>query len=267
VSYQTVVQGDSPVDFYRLGASSGTTESDLGSAGRTLTYAPGSGSWSGGTLGATGPISGDATTAATFNGTTGYAEAGSHVKASTASSGTIEAWIYPTATNPTQQVVVGWGSDGSSNGLRMSIHDVFGTGSRRLLIMDRTGSNYVYGNTVLSLNTWYHVVAQSSGSAWLLYVNAALQTLTASGANSGAWFGSITASGTPWTTIGAAQRFGSLESFFAGSVANVAIYDTVLTSTQVNNHFTATGGGGGGSVGGVDLRPRRQRTSKALLRM
>lgn len=52
-------------------------------------------------------------------------------------------------------------------------------------------TNYVTGNTLLSAGTFYYTAVISNGSAWTLYVNDILQSLTVGGFNNGNWFSDL----------------------------------------------------------------------------
>lgn len=50
--------------------------------------------------------------------------------------------------------------------------------------------------TALSAGVWYHVVAQSNGTAWSMYINGTAQTITvwSLGTNTGDWYGDVSGS-------------------------------------------------------------------------
>lgn len=89
--YRSTILADSPVAYYRLGESSGTTASDeTGSYDATYTNSP--------TLGEDGVISGDASTSVSLaSASNQYAEIDSNLSI-TAYPFTIEAWVKTTAT-------------------------------------------------------------------------------------------------------------------------------------------------------------------------
>lgn len=95
-----------------------------------------------------------------------------------------------------------------------------GTGTYFSIVSIVGGATVGYSGTTTALTAgaWHHVVMQSSGTAWSMYVDGVLQTLTrwsAAGANTGEWFGDH--AGTTGQFMVSGQINGSaLSNFFSG---------------------------------------------------
>ena len=103
----------------------------------------------------------------------------------------------------------------------------------------------VYGNTSLSLDTWYHVAVSISAGAVKLFVDGVLQTATSEQSNNG--FTSVTSRAATLTdgpasfgflTIGSWGNFNSSNSF-AGYITNLRISRTARYSTTFTPGTTA----------------------------
>jgi hypothetical protein len=88
-AYKSAVLADSPVGYWRLGESSGTTAADSSSGGNAGTYTSV-------TLGTTGATAGDPDTAAAFNGTSSYVSVPDSTSLRPATF-SVEGWVKTTA--------------------------------------------------------------------------------------------------------------------------------------------------------------------------
>ncbi|TWE11816.1 PKD domain-containing protein [Rudaeicoccus suwonensis] len=227
--YAGDVSQDGASDFWRMGESAGPTVYDnVGFNDATAQ--------SGVTFGTPGPLSGDPTTAATFNGTSTGAVATNSTVTPT-NSLTIEAWFNTTTTSGGK--IVGYGS--SQTGLSGNYD--------RQIYMDNAG-HLIFGvynggtQTIQSANTyndgnWHYVVATlSATNGMTLYVDGRKV-----GTNSGA---TTFQPYTGYWRIGGDQLAGwpnqPSSNYFAGSIGDVAIYPTALSIQQVQTHYTDGGG-------------------------
>lgn len=99
--------------------------------------------------------------------------------------------------------------------------------------------NSVTGGTALSATTWYSVVVQSNGSAWSIYLNAAAETLTVGGSNTGDWLGDL--SGTDHRlNFGSAFISNAPSNYFDGRL-NECIYvgGRALTGAEITEWHNA----------------------------
>jgi len=94
-----------------------------------------------------------------------------------------------------------------------------------------TAADTLAGDTVLVAATAYLFVLTGNGSAYTARVNGAAQTLTAvTGTNSGEWFGTI--DNRDNVTIGGV-KYTSEVAFTKGDIAEVILYNAVLTAPQI----------------------------------
>jgi hypothetical protein len=215
--YELEVLSSGPVSYWRLGESSGTTAVDeIGNYDGTYNGSP--------ALGATGLITGVADTAVDFDGTndevviTGF---------SPSNPITLEAWINP------DTIPVTFGSH--------IINMTASTGDNLAITLDTDGTIFcnVYdssagtnliafnGSTTLSTGQTYHIVGTFDGDELILYVDGAVDGSGLGGTNFD--------EGTGYeVTIG---NHVSAARWFDGTIDEAAIYDTVLSSTQIRRHY------------------------------
>src|SRR5690606_15337374 len=97
------------------------------------------------------------------------------------------------------------------------------------------GANYaVYGNHIYTVDTWYHIVMQYTGSVFEIYIN---------GVNVGAtpwqvaglpgWFADVEGGTGRRFTVGAFYNNGSADSYTHGCVDEMTIFNRPLTATEV----------------------------------
>jgi len=177
--------------------------------------------------------SGSNTYSLNFDGTDDRLDASS-VVTSSATSGTISAWIKTTST--AYQAILST-ADTSGNGtwgwmavynnkLRITFRESMGT----VKIAD--------GSTTINDGSWHHVVAVSSGTAYNLYVDGSAETLTNSN-NDGTWFGDLTSLTS--TNIGSHVRV-SAGNFFSGNIDELAVWDSDQSSNISTIYNSGTPG-------------------------
>ena len=145
--------------------------------------------------------------------------------------GMISAWIKLDSIG-TQQTIF---SSGDEGGTSKWLYLMIGT-TDRLEVGSRDGGTFnsvrvSAGGITHEIDTWYHVVVVSTGSAWLLYVNGQIQPLVlVSGVNNGQWL-----SGIPdRDAIGIGVRIrGPLVDYFDGTIKDVRYYSRVLTASEI----------------------------------
>jgi RHS repeat-associated protein len=209
--YQASVLTDAPAAYWRFDETgSVTTAADQSGNNNTATYTSVS-------LGAPGALTGDPDTSANFNGSSSSVSS-SYSRGQTF---TAELWVRPASSTP------------PANGATLISHggDTFGWNlveqSDGSVMFRFQGGNSVTSSTKLTdPSRWYDLAAVATGSQLQLYVNGALEGTVNGGQQTGAvaptWVGS----------------YGS-SSFFAGSIDEVALYPTALTSTRVQAHYNA----------------------------
>jgi hypothetical protein len=215
-SYASVVGADAPVGWWRLGETSGTTAANQagGSAG---TYAGGV------TLDQPSLLATDMVNrAVAFNGSTGRVSVSSSAALQLTNHFSLEAWIKPTSlpSSGAFRTVLTKAESYSLqfNGPRMEF-TVIQSGTRRRL--QAPSGAIVAGGT-------YHVVGTFDGSTQRLYVNG---TQVASAALTGS-------ATTNANTLYVGSWDGASE-FFSGTIDEPAVYNVVLSASQVAAHYRA----------------------------
>ena len=220
--YQSLILGSSPLAYYRLGESSGTTASDTSGNGYNGTY-----SASGVTYAQTGVVVGDSNTAVKFDGTAGYVAlpSGLHVGGLTALS--VEAWVNLTSINAGTypHIVAADEPDSSNNGMMLFLDA--SVKAITFQVGNGTTALNCYEYTTLTTGTWYHLVGTYDGANIRIYFNGVL-------ANTVALAGSI---GTPSTAMTIARSSTGAGAYFPGIIDEVAIYNSVLSGATILNHY------------------------------
>lgn len=222
-AYAATVLADSPVGYWRLGESSGTAADNAeGTAARDGTYVNTP------TLGATGALTGDADTAiGPLNGTSQCVEIADQAAFDLGDVFSLEAWVSRGATGAAHVII-----SKSTNAYALAL-DTNGT-----IMLSKVSETFLQTTGVLGTG-WHHVVGTKNGATAAIYVDG-------SPASTGAYSAQTCADNALPLLIGADNDNGQ---FFNGSIDEVAVYATALTSTQVAAHYAAgTGGGGGGGI-------------------
>ena len=220
-TYQAAVIADSPVGYWRLGESSGTTAADeIGSYAGTYagTY----------TLAETSAIS-DGDTALGLSGVSGDMQAAPQAAIAGLGAATLECWMYRGATG--RIVVAGFGNTAVR---RMNI--LWFSDNRVYMQVENNTSSYRH--FAASLTGWHHFAmvfdGSLSGTARIAcYLDGVLQ--------------SPTSVNTPPTTLPTSVQLGNLSAgrepvntrYSNGRVDELALYDYALTSTQIADHYAA----------------------------
>lgn len=222
--YAAAVLAKNPVGYWRLDDTTGTVAPDLGSIGRN-------GQITGGvTLGSAGAIPGS--TAMTFNGTNGFLNMGSGYSPinSTDKVFSVEAWVK----------VAPGASTGSGSLDRMIITRLRTSGFELELDNDNkpkfqffpaSGPTVVINSSVaVDDGEWHHIVGTKGTSYSRIYVD-----------------GSIRASGPAPTGLRGGSSFGigrdanASNGYFNGSLDEVALYDSSLTTGEVRENYMESG--------------------------
>lgn len=215
--YEDRMLTDQPVGYWRLDETSGTTAADSSGNGRTGTYVNTP------TLAAVGPV-----VLETPNRAAQFAAASServdvaYAAALNPATVTVEAWIYRTGTG-TDAIVT---SLTANRGYRLQLSATntvqwsVGTGASTLTVT---------GSTVIPASTWTHILATSTGSTQLVYINGALETL---GVNTYA----AALSGT--LQIGADNS----TNYFDGRIGEVAVYAAALPAVAARHRWEMASG-------------------------
>jgi hypothetical protein len=226
--YAQAVLADDPVAYWRLDEASGEVARDFSGHGNDATYIGGV------HAGTAGAIAGDPDTAATFDGATGYLDAGDRFAFAGSQPFSVEAWVRPasmqgyggifsredTAGGPPSEGYLGFVSPGDG---------VYGF--QRL---DGNSLTSVNSMSVANGAHYDHVVATYDGNVMTLYVNGVAEAMeTASFPIAGATHDFV---------VGA--EVGGAEDFFEGALDEVAVYEHVLSANRVSAHYLVGTGQG-----------------------
>jgi chitodextrinase len=231
-AYQSAVAADAPTFFWRLGEPAGPLAADSSAGAQGGQY------WRPFTYGAAGPIAGEAT-AVTTNGVDSVVSSNKFPSPSTFSA---EAWFRTTTTSGGK--IIGFGNrqngyDFSGNPAVSNNYDkhVYMTNDGRVVFGVYNGStDTVTSPTALNDGQWHHVVATQGPKGMALYVDGAAvgkNGVTTNQAYDGYWrVGGDNIGGWPNQPA---------SSFFAGTIANVAVYPSALPLSSVRAHYAASG--------------------------
>lgn len=213
-SYETLISGDTPHYYYRLGEASGTTAVDV--------MTNGDGTYNGSpTLGVTGALSGDADTAITLDGTDDSVTAPSVELASTAYS--IEVWLNLSQKGGGGYQFIFSAFSSWNDHVLIAVYD---DGGILFRVMNGGANSDLFTSTgVFSFGQWNHLVVTVSGSnVATIYYN-----------------GSSTASNTLSAFVGTSPSIdlGTHQAlaYTVGSADEWAIYLSELSSGQVLEHY------------------------------
>ncbi|MCX6117436.1 MAG: LamG domain-containing protein, partial [Proteobacteria bacterium] len=220
-SYQGVVLADSPIGYWRMGETSGTTVIDSSGNGMNGTYINSP------TLSVAGHITGDSNTAITLNGSTQYATV-SHSSTAITGAMSAEAWYRSSNVAIGEQQILSKFPGGDTN-------YYFGIYQSKVELAV-TGNQYKQSTSTLSNNTLYHLVATYDLSNVRFYINGILDAtvpLTVTPVSSGSLLN--------------IARYSGGNSYVFGTLDEVGLYNYTLSPTQIANHYNA----GIGTYGGT----------------
>lgn len=239
--YHPHVISQTPWLYHEMDDASGNTATDSSGNSRSGSYSASTGS---GTLASTtGATTGDGDTAVTFGGATanngtagtgvcGYAVSDNLLGKS--ATYTIEVWFKTTSSTGGMLVDSGWYSTDSGFSpanqvdryvyLRSDNHVEFGNAS---------GSNAVSSPTALNDGSWHLVDAVSNNGQLNLYIDGT--SVASSIGNKPAYNGNWRVGCDDTTSL----PMPPADNGFNGSIDDVAVYTTTLSSTQVTNHWSA----------------------------
>ncbi|MBI3231684.1 MAG: fibronectin type III domain-containing protein [Candidatus Doudnabacteria bacterium] len=203
-----------PVGYWKLDDASGTTTADSSGNGNN-------GSLTNGPVWTTGKVNGGLS----FDGVDDYVLIPNSPSLSPTTAITLTAWVNISNTNTTKMIVAKYDSTGASYFLRVG-------GSRVRFNVNAGGtlSGPPDSATLLSPNTWYHIVGTYDGTQAKLYINGLLNTSIAKS-------GAINVTSLP-VNIG---RHGSNLMFMQGLIDEVRVYDRALSQSEVTALYNFSG--------------------------
>jgi len=208
----TVAATPGLVGYWRLGDSGGTACDATG-------HSPGS--YQGdATPGLPSPFSGDPSTGAAFDGTSGYAAINHTPSLDVGDDFTIEAWVKRAMTGTADNQAIASQQDNSW---------VLMLNSSDQLVLRQSGVADVASSTstITDTNGWHFVAATKNGSDVHLYIDG--QDVTGSVSNQ------TMQDNTQPLAIGASAH----TAYYSGGIAEVALFNIALSSAQVQSHYSA----------------------------
>lgn len=229
-SYRDEVLADSPLAYWRLAESSGTTMVDSSGNGHNGTYVNSP------ALGAASLIA-DNDTAVDFDGISDYANVPYGAWADLTSEVTVEAWIRPDPRVDGVENMIFERSEGGVVSVGLSVTT---TGQVRFRVRKNTAgstgvTSYLTNPSVVEAGTGpgfdfiYHIAATFGSSGAKIYVNGFL-------AYSSATTGTLVPTAAPSIRIGAS---GQDDQHFDGRIDEVAYYGTALSGARIKAHYDA----------------------------
>jgi len=149
----------------------------------------------------------------------------------------ISVWIKPSAQGATNNIFQNYYSTSAANRYGFNLYLQSG---RVRFGMYNVSTNLYYGNTVISNNTWYHVViTKTSGNAYKMYINNVLQSLTFVAGNIS---NNTTYNTLNQVNIGSNFDAGTRTSYFNGQIDALNTWTKELTTTEITELYNAGNG-------------------------
>ncbi len=221
--YASAVLDDGAASYFRLAEASGSTLVDLAGVNNAVL----SGSVTRGTAGA---IAGNAAT--TF---TGSATGGTAAAVTAPQTFSVEAW-FKTSTS-TGGKVVGFGSSQSGVSSRYDRHLYLDNSGRLFFGINDSNNRTVNSPGTYRDNVWHHAVGTQGPQGMSLYVDGKRVGFDSAATVATSYPGYWRIGGDTLSTWPSRPTSNNLD----GSIDDVAIYDQVLTTQQVQQHYAASG--------------------------
>jgi hypothetical protein len=222
MTYASEVATDSPVLYWRLGESSGTTATDSSGNGRDGTYAGSP------TLAVAGLLAGDADTAVSFDRTDDYVSYASTVL-SNSSAGTYEIW-FKTSISGAGNLMYLFNASGTSNDFRVYVDPSDGQVD---VIVNPTGTSSA---SFTCTGVWNDDVKHHLVVTYDDATNAVLAYIDGNQVGSGSVSGSSKLLDHNSLFVGSISGASGM---FGGVLDEFAVYATALSSTRISAHYDA----------------------------
>jgi len=123
--------------------------------------------------------------------------------------------------------------------------DVGSNGKLRIFYRSGGGNpGFLFANTTLSANTWYHAVVtltpNSSNMDCTFYLNGSIDNTTGATQAYGQGQTAIASSGFPYNIGSTGNTFASSYNYFNGKIDEVAIFNYAIESSDVEDIYNAT---------------------------
>lgn len=219
--YTTDVLAAGPTDYWRLGEASGATSYDYAGYNDLNMY----GTYTRGTAGAIGS---DTNAATTFDGSSGYGATSTAIPGP--NTFTIEAWFNTTST--TGGKIVSFGDQNLTLSSSFDRHIYMDPSGKVWFGVYNDGFNTINTSNALNDGQWHQVIGELSPAGMVMYIDGR-QVGTNTGTTVGQAYSGY------WRVGGDSPWNGN--PFFNGSIDDVAIYPSTLSSLQVQQHYSDSG--------------------------
>lgn len=218
MTYSSEVLADSPLAYWRLGDTSGTTATDSSGNSKNGTYSGGY------TLNTTGLLTSDVDKAVAFDGSSGMVTV---ADATDLTAFTVECWIKTSDSNA--KLVARRGTDTSGDTTSIFKLQISGGNIQGVVWKNGSTADSVTGTSVNN-NAAHHVALTYDGTTIRLYLDGASVGTPASGIVSGAL-----------PTVDSALTMAGEATFanYAGVLDEVAYYSTALSGARIAAHYAA----------------------------
>lgn len=214
-AYSTEVMNDTPLVYWRLGESSGTTAADASGNGRSGTYTTPL------TLGAASLLGSDANTSVDFSG--GYAQIAYNAAWMAPAAWTVEFLFNADVLGAQHRILAARHASGAPS------WDI-GTEGGNLKFRFYNGASWVAIVYAVTIGTTYHVAATWDGTTRRLFVDGTERVNAAGG---------FAASTAPLTAGNLGSAFGGAAYGHDGRLDEFAYYGTALTAARISAHNAA----------------------------
>jgi RHS repeat-associated protein len=218
--YSTTVPTDGASPYFRLGETSGSSFLSTPS-GFT-------GTWTGSpTLNVTGALNGDSNGAAKLNGSSQYGSVPNATAFNKSNNFTVELWIKRSGTTGTLQAIAGKPLTATTKSENYAIWLTTGNKVEFQVGAGNKSQTLDSSGTITDTSNWHYIVATFASGVMKLYVDDGTPTTVTA---------SFTSAGTNTSTFDIGRA--GTTNYYNGSVDELALYPSVLTSAQVNTHYT-----------------------------
>ena len=232
-NFNPEIVGLSPLSYWRLGESGGTTVADAGSSANNGTY-------NGGTLGQTGALAGDSNTAVSFNGSTDYIEI-AHDPSYLLDDGSVQLWLNTDSTG-SNQALFSKDSNSFDTGGHLTLR-VLPSGQLEARLQSTTTTYSLTSTGTVTAGIWHHVALTFGSNGMVLYLDGqevATDSYTGGLGTTSGGIGNFepVAIGAS-TTLSGNLVVTPLADFFDGLIDEVAIFGSQLNADAIQDLYAA----------------------------
>ena len=234
-AYSAALLALNPLSYWRLGDGAGSA-ADIGTSGNAGTY-------TGGTLGQAGAITGDSDTTVYFDAASSEYVAISHANDYLLDNGTIQLWFNAdTAATGDLQHLFSKDSQGNDTGGHLSIY-LTASGRLETRFQSDSASYFVTSPAAVTAGQWHHVAFSFGAGGMALYLDGALVDTDGYAGGTGATSGDI-GNFDPIAIGGGTQTSDDLQitpvdQFFTGRIDEVAIIGSQLSAAAILDLYAA----------------------------